>query len=427
MIPFATEAKRHKIARGGRGSGKSWSIARLLVARAVSKRTRWLCCRETQKSTKESSHRLLSDTIAELGVSHLFDIQQTLIKGPHGSEFSFVGLQEHTAESIKSYEGYDGAWCEEANKITERSANILIPTIRMPGSELWWSYNPDQTEDYIHKMAENPASDTLVVTINYMDNPWFPPELEAERLKMLAVNKDLHDHVYGGMCRSIAGLLFKRAWFRRYDAEPANLNKYLSSDWATTPADGTEKTDPDWTEHGIFAMDPAGDTYITDWWSGQTDPDDGLNAWIAMIRRHRPVMAFDEAGVIHRAINATRNRKMREAQAFIRLETLASAGNKWTRAMGFAARAAAGTVFVKQGKWGDKLIDQLCAFNGEDGRTDDMVDACSLFARGLDFVADARAPEKTEKKTLIPLSPAWFEDRDRMRANEDEDRESYYR
>lgn len=415
MRPFAEEKRRHKIARGGRGSAKSWSIARILVVKGLLG-IRWLCCREIQKSTKESSYRLLVDQIHMLGLSAMYDIQSTTIKGPNGTEFVFVGLQDHTADTLKSYEGFDGAWVEEAHTISEASANKLIPTIRKPGSELLWSYNPDQEADYIHKMAERAiktnAPDTLVVTINYDDNRWFPDVLEAERVKMLAISQDLHDHIWGGKCRSVAGLLFKRKWFRRYPLgkHPELLNPYLSSDYAGGPDPDDPEADPDYTEHGVWGVDQVGDLWALDWWSGQDDPAVWIAAWAALVKRHRPLRAFEEKGVILRSVDGAINASMRLNNAFVTREPLASAGSKSDRALGFAARAAAGTVHIPDCEWGDRLIDQLCAFNGQAGRTDDMVDVCSLLARGLDSLIRPQ-PETPEpaKPAVVPFSVEWLE------------------
>lgn len=258
MLPFQTQKKRHKIARGGRGSGKSWSVARLLAVRGYAQPTRILCVREVQKSIKESSHRLLSDTIQSLGLGSWYDVQQQAIKAPNGTEFAFAGLQDHTADSLKSYEGFDICWIEEAHTVTERSAQVLIPTIRKPGSELWWTYNPEQDADFIHGLAEMGDPDTLVVTINWRDNPWFPAELDKERLKLRAINPDLYAHVWEGQCRSAAGLMFKRDWFCNYDTLPSHLNLYLASDYAVTPDGG------DWTEHGVWGLSDNGDLYAVD-------------------------------------------------------------------------------------------------------------------------------------------------------------------
>lgn len=393
MLPFWTERRRHKIARGGRGSAKSWSIARMLATRGIIQPTRWLCCRETQKSIKESSLRLLADQIQSLNLGYYYDVQQQAIKGQPGtsaadSEFAFAGLKEHTADSIKSYEGFDGAWIEEAHSVSERSATVLIPTIRKPGSELWWSYNPEQEEDYVHQLAAMDDPDTLVITINWRDNPWFPLELEKERQKLQRINSDLYQHVWEGQCRSAAGLMFKRDWFQFYDVLPSRLNLYLASDYAVTPDGG------DYTEHGVWGLASTGDLYAVDWWYGQTDPAEWIDAWIGLVGQHKPLAAFEEKGVILRAVESSITKRMREMQTFVRRVALASAGSKAERALGFAARASAGTVHLPRLPWAVRLLNQLCAFNGEDGRQDDGVDVCSLIGRGLDSMANA-APEQS--------------------------------
>jgi len=393
MLPFWTERRRHKIARGGRGSAKSWSIARMLATRGIIQPTRWLCCRETQKSIKESSLRLLADQIQSLNLGYYYDVQQQAIKGQPGtsaseSEFAFAGLKEHTADSIKSYEGFDGAWIEEAHSVSERSATVLIPTIRKPGSELWWSYNPEQEEDYVHQLAAMDDPDTLVITINWRDNPWFPLELEKERQKLQRINSDLYQHVWEGQCRSAAGLMFKRDWFQFYDVLPSRLNLYLASDYAVTPDGG------DYTEHGVWGLASTGDLYAVDWWYGQTDPAEWIDAWIGLVGQHKPLAAFEEKGVILRAVESSITKRMREMQTFVRRVALASAGSKAERALGFAARASAGTVYLPRLPWAVRLLNQLCAFNGEDGRQDDGVDVCSLIGRGLDSMANA-APEQS--------------------------------
>lgn len=392
MLPFATERRRHKIARGGRGSGKSWGVARILAAKAYSEPLRILCVREVQKSIKESSHRLLGDTIDSMGLGGFFDVQQTVIKAPNGSEFAFAGLQDHTADSLKSYEGFDICWIEEAHTVTDRSAQTLIPTIRKPGSELWWTYNPDGEEDFIHQKAEAPDENTLVVTINHQDNPWFPAELELERKALQKLNQDLYDHVWEGQCRSVSGILFKREWFNFYDVLPTRLHLYIASDYAVTPDGG------DYTEHGVFGLSDNGDIYVVDWWHGQTDPAEWIDAWLGLVALHKPMAAFEEKGVILRSVDSAITKRMRETQTFVRRIGLASAGKKHERALGFAARASGGTVHLPSGKpWAVRLLNQLCAFSGKEGRQDDAVDVCSLIGRGLDSMSNA-APEQQPRK-----------------------------
>lgn len=386
LIPLAQHLRsgryRHIVIKGGRGSGKSWSIGRVLVANAVANDLRVLCLRETQKSIKESSLRLLDDQIHGLGLSAAFDVQRDqILCNRRRSEFQFTGLKEHTSDSIKSYEGFDIAWVEEAHSVTERSATTLIPTIRKPGSVLVWSYNPDQESDYVHQLAMSGREDVLVIECNFEHNPWFPPELDVERLAMQRINADLYAHVWGGQCRSAAGLLFKRVWFQFYDVLPSHLNCYMASDYAVTPDDG------DFTEHGVFGLTDTGDLYVMDWWHGQTDPAEWIDKWIELGAKHKPLACFEEAGVILRAVTGAIDRRMRETGKFFNRVSLPSAGSKAERALGFAARASAGTVYLPKGEMGIRILNQLCAFNGEDGRQDDAVDVCSLVGRGIALMA----------------------------------------
>ncbi len=352
------------------------------MAHTLGSDLRVLCLRETQKSIKESSLRLLGDQIQGMGLGAAYDIQRDqILCTRRKSEFQFTGLREHTSDSIKSYEGFDVAWVEEAHAVTERSANTLIPTIRKPGSVLLWSYNPDQEGDFVHQLAESGRDDVLVIECNYQHNPWFPQELETERLAMQRINADLYAHIWGGQCRSAAGLLFKRVWFNFYDTLPTHLNYYMASDYAVTPDDG------DFTEHGVFGLTDSGDLYVVDWWYGQTDPAEWIDKWIELGAKYKPLAAFEEAGVILRAVTGAIDRRQRETGKFLNRVSLPSAGSKAERALGFAARASAGTVYLPKGEMGIRILNQLCAFNGEDGRQDDAVDVCSLVGRGIALMA----------------------------------------
>lgn len=408
-----TEPSRYKVAHGGRGGGKSWAVARLLLALGMSRPLRVLCTREVQKSLKESVHRLLADQVGAMGLDTFYDVQATTIKGANGTEFLFAGLQDHTVDSIKSYEGVDIAWVEEAHSVSALSWQILTPTIRKPGSEIWVTFNPTLDDDPVYQrfvVRDDPQA--VVVQINWRDNPWFPDVLDVERRALKAVNEDLYAHVWEGACRSQAGLLFKRAWFHRYDRAPTGLRIYVASDYAVTPDGG------DWTEHGVFGLDAAGNLWVLDWWSGQTDPETGIAAWLALVKRWKPRASFDEKGVILRAIDSAINKRMRETQVFVSREALASAGSKAERALGFAARASAGTVYLPKTEWADRLLNQLAGFTGEDGRVDDMVDVCSLIGRALDRMANASTPVEGKTHAPKPFTAEWFDWRDKQRAGD---------
>ena len=196
------EPHRYKVAYGGRGSGKSWTIARLLVLRAYQKKTRILCCREIQKSIVDSVLQLLADQIELLGLSSFFEIQKTQIIGSNGSRFIFEGLRSNITK-IKSMEGIDIVWAEEAESITVSSWQTLIPTIRAPGSEIWISFNPyDELDETYQRFVVSPPPDTYAVKVNYTQNPWFPEELRKEAEYMQSQDAELYKHIWLGECLS---------------------------------------------------------------------------------------------------------------------------------------------------------------------------------------------------------------------------------
>ena len=203
LAPFA-EPHRYKVAYGGRGSGKSWGIARLLLALGRAKRLRVLCARELQVSISDSVHRLLSDQIDALGFSAFYTVQNNSISGRNGTEFIFSGLRSNITK-IKSMEGVDIAWVEEAETVSDESWDVLIPTIRADGSEIWVSFNPrEETDPTYKRFVVNPPDDCALVRLNWQDNPWFPRELEAERQYLYRVDPEAAAHVWGGECRRIS-------------------------------------------------------------------------------------------------------------------------------------------------------------------------------------------------------------------------------
>lgn len=197
------QSARYKVFHGGRGSGKSWGVARALLILARQKRLRILCTREVQKSIKDSVHALLSDQIQSLGFGADFQILETEIRCTRtGSVFLFAGLSQHTVESIKSFEGCDIVWVEEAQTVSGKSWDVLIPTIRKPGSEIWITLNPQlETDETFQRFIANPPPDSVVVEMNYNDNPWFPAVLETERLHAQKTMKaEKYRHIWEGKC-----------------------------------------------------------------------------------------------------------------------------------------------------------------------------------------------------------------------------------
>lgn len=184
FYPLWTKPARYRGAWGGRGSGKSNDRAQAVVLKMITDPgARIVCLREVQNSIKDSVYQLICDWIGRLDVGEMFDITRDEIRGPGGSLCIFRGMKDQNAESIKSLEGYTIAWFEEAQTCSQRSLDLLRPTIRAPGSELWFTWNPRAKTDPVDVfLRQRPPSDAVVVRANFDDNPWFPKELEGERL-----------------------------------------------------------------------------------------------------------------------------------------------------------------------------------------------------------------------------------------------------
>ena len=211
---------RYKGAHGGRGSGKSHFFAGLIVETAILKSGfRAVCIREVQKSLKDSAKRLIEDKIVEHRVGSQFRVLEAQIDTPGGGLITFQGMQDHTAESIKSLEGFDVAWCEEAQSLSQRSLTLLRPTIRKDGSELWFSWNRTRKADAVDQFLTGttradgiyvpPPDDAVVVKSNWDQNPWFPAVLERERLADLKNRPDQYPHIWEGDYQKV----FEGAYF----------------------------------------------------------------------------------------------------------------------------------------------------------------------------------------------------------------------
>jgi phage terminase large subunit len=197
------EPARYKGAWGGRGSGKSHFFAELLIEECLAvKGTRAVSIREVQKSLKESSKRLVEDKLQAFGISsgQGFKVFNEVVQTPGDGLITFTGMQDHTADSIKSLEGYRISWVEEAQGLSARSLGLLRPTIRSEGSELWFGWNPRRNTDAVDAMFRGPIMPTgaVVVKANWRDNPRFPAVLEQERQDCLRINPEQYDHIWEG-------------------------------------------------------------------------------------------------------------------------------------------------------------------------------------------------------------------------------------
>lgn len=207
-------SSRYKGAHGGRGSGKSHFMAGMAVALCIqSSGSRIVCAREVQRSLRDSVKLLVEDKIREYGVENQFKIMYDHIRTPGQGLIVFQGLQDHTAESIKSLEGFDVAYLEEAHTITKRSLELLRPTIRKPGSQIWASWNPRLATDPIDTLlrGEYPPPSSIVVKADWRDNPWFPASLEEERSYDEIVNPVRYAHIWEGEYEpQVVGALWNR-------------------------------------------------------------------------------------------------------------------------------------------------------------------------------------------------------------------------
>jgi phage terminase large subunit len=190
----------YKVLYGGRGAAKSWTVARVLLGLGMCRPLRILCAREFQKSIADSVHKLLSDQIQELGLGSFYDVQKTTIIGRNVTEFIFAGLH-HNVESIKSLEGIDICWVEEAERVSEHSWSVLTPTIRKEGSEIWVTFNPEKDRDPTYKrFVTNKPANCKTVKVSWRDNPWFSKKSRAEKDQCARTDPVAYDWIWEGNC-----------------------------------------------------------------------------------------------------------------------------------------------------------------------------------------------------------------------------------
>lgn len=273
---------RYKAIYGGRGSLKSHFFSELACDYAVYKRGfRMVCVREVQKSLKDSAKRLIEDKIDQMRLTG-FRILHDRIETPGDGVILFQGMQDHTAESIKSLEGFDVAWSEEAQTTSSRSLEFLRPTIRKDGSELWFSWNPRNTSDPVDKFFRglNPPDNAIIVRTNYTDNPWWPEALEEERLHDLKFNRDRYAHVWEGEYEPIAlGAIWNRQTIHSH-----RLSECPSLERIVVAVDPAISSEEDSNEHGIVVLAIGADQrgYVLEDASMKGNPEDWARRAVAM-------------------------------------------------------------------------------------------------------------------------------------------------
>lgn len=243
--PFRELLKPHrtKVFYGGRGGGKSWAFARALLILAMQSKKRIICAREFQNSIRESVHALLEAQIRTLGLEDFFVVQERAILGPHGSEFVFMGLKQNI-HSAKSFEGADILWIEEGQTTSKESLDIIIPTIRKEGSEIWISLNIETEEDPVKvQFIDNPGPGVYVRKVNFDENPKISSTLEGVRqdaLRKIETAKSEkeraqaqadYDHVWLGFPKRLTDAMVLKRWEIREFSIPANVRWYYGADW----------------------------------------------------------------------------------------------------------------------------------------------------------------------------------------------------
>jgi phage terminase large subunit len=224
---------RYKGAHGGRGSGKSQFFGDLWLEENVQAKYDFVCLRETLKSLEFSVKKLLESKISHYNAGAYFEVQDRRILSKHGGVTIFEGMQNHTSESIKSLEGFDRAWFEEAQNASDKSLTLLRPTIRKKGSQLWFGWNPDLETDPIDRLLRGTElpPDAIVVQANYMDNPWLPDELRAEMEYDKRRDPDKYAHVWLGTYRRNSEARVFRNWVVEEFERPAGTVHRLGADW----------------------------------------------------------------------------------------------------------------------------------------------------------------------------------------------------
>lgn len=235
------QPSRYKAAYGGRGSGKSHFFAESMIEEHIADPDRAsVCLREVQRSIKMSVKRLLEAKIEQLGVQKYFEVQEQVIKSRIGKGLIlFQGMQNHTSDSIKSLEGFDCAWFEEAQNASQRSLDLLRPTIRKPGSEMWFSWNPENPIDPVDNLfrGTNPPPDAVIVEVNFHQNPWFPEVLRKEMEYDKKRDRDKYLWIWeGGYRRLSEATVFKHWRIEEFETDE-NASFRFGADWgfATDP------------------------------------------------------------------------------------------------------------------------------------------------------------------------------------------------
>lgn len=290
-LGFLFKKKRFKGAYGGRGSGKSWAFARALLVLGFQSRMKILCAREFQNSLDESVMALLAKQIEMMEAEDprmkgFYTVYKSEIRGANGSRFIFEGIR-YNISSIKSYEDCDIIWIEEADNVSEESWQAIIPTFRKEGSEIWLTWNPKSKHDPTHRrFIDHPPEDSIIVQMNWRDNPWFNNILQNEMLECKRRSMAEYLHVWEGHTREDSGdTVFKPSWDQFWLPERwDNMNRYVTVDPANTK---TKKSD--YTVFTVWGAAADRNLYVLKWVRDRFDVYERINMAFRLHEQYRPI------------------------------------------------------------------------------------------------------------------------------------------
>ncbi len=327
-----------------------------------------------------------------------------------------TGRGAHIALIDDPFKNREEADSEVRRETVWRWYTSTLRTRLMPGGAIVLILTRWHDDDLAGRLLATQGDQWRVVELQAIANegrsnekPLWPEWYDLPELKRIKADIGPRDWsaLYQQRPQPETGTYFQREWWRYYDTKPAQLNIYICSDYAVTDGGG------DWTEHGVFGIDPDGNIYALDWWSGQTSADVWIESLLDLVKQYKPLAVFGETGVIRKSVEPYLIRRARERDVYARIEWITRTGDKAAMARGFQARASMGKVYFPKNKvWAEELQSQLLAFPA--GRNDDKVDACALLGMAIDMAhpAIAAKPKSTKKRD------SWD---DAFNANDDDD------
>lgn len=376
---------RYYVYYGGRGGAKSHQFAIAALMRAMEEKVTILCCREVQSSMADSVHKLISEKIVALGLSDHFEVLVNAIRCKlTGSEFAFRGLR-HNLQDIKSFEGAKICWVEEAVNVSEESWDVLDPTIRLEGSEIWIGFNTDLEDDYTYvNYVLNADHDTTLVEVSYLDNPLLSATMLKQAEKMKRTNPKKYDHIWGGKARKAReGGVFLSEKVNIIDVAPAGMRMVRGWDFAGTEFDPKNPNkEPDWTIGARMGRTPEG-RFVVDHVLRMRGMPHEVEA--ELVRTARNDGSLVEQDLPQDPGQAGKH----QVQYFVSklaghvVHFSTESGSKVTRAEPFASQVNAGNVDFVRGAWNDAVLKVLAGFDGTPGNWDDDVDALGRAFRRL--------------------------------------------